>query len=166
MPGFRRAAVPLFARGLSVALWLLAPGMAAAQTIPDAPAQLSVDAVVADLVTLSWEASATATPDSYLLEGGFAPGEVAGSQSVSNGATTTQVTLPPGVYFIRIYAVALGVRSAPRTRWRSRWAFWRRHPPPRPLPASPSVTAWRSRGASPPTGAVCPTACCSTSRGR
>lgn len=113
MSSFRRAAVPLFARGLSVALWLLAPGMTAAQTIPDAPAQLSVDAVVGGLVTLSWEASATAIPDSYLLEGGFAPGDVAGSQSVGNGATTTQVALPPGVYFVRAHAVALGVRSAP-----------------------------------------------------
>jgi transglutaminase-like putative cysteine protease len=96
----------------ALCLLTLGPGWARAQSAPDAPAQLSVDAVQGNVVTLSWEAPAGVTPDGYLLEGGFAPDHVAGSLALGNGATTTQVALPPGVYFIRTYAIEDGVRSA------------------------------------------------------
>ena len=65
-----------------------------------------------DVVSLSWDPPQARTPDGYVLEGGFAPGEAAGSLALGNGTTATQVALPPGVYFIRTYAVAHGIRSA------------------------------------------------------
>lgn len=88
------------------------PDVAAAQAPPEAPAQLSVDSVVRGVVSLSWDPPQAAPPDGYLLEGGFAPGEVAGSLALGNGTTATQVALPAGVYFIRTFAVKDGVRSA------------------------------------------------------
>lgn len=65
-----------------------------------------------NILTLSWEAPEGSTPDGYVLEGGFAPDDVAGSLALGNGATVAQITLPSGVYFIRTYAVEDGVRSA------------------------------------------------------
>lgn len=114
MSGVRRRFFGLVRRCGLAALCLLAlgPVSARAQSAPDAPAQLSVDAVLGNVVWLSWEAPAGPTPDGYVLEGGFAPNDVAGSLAVGNGATATQVALPPGVYFIRTYAVENGVRSA------------------------------------------------------
>ena len=111
---FRLNASALVACRATAALWLLvcAPPFAAAQPAPDAPAQLSVDSVLGNVVSLSWDPPQGAPPDGYLIEGGFAPDEVAGSLALGNGATTTQVALPPGVYFIRTFAVEGGVRSA------------------------------------------------------
>jgi transglutaminase-like putative cysteine protease len=85
---------------------------AIAQTTPDAPTQLSVDGVSNNLVTFSWEAPGGAPPDGIVLEGGFAPAGVAGSLALNGETTTTQIALPPGVYFVRAYAVDGGVRSA------------------------------------------------------
>lgn len=100
-------------RALAVLCLLgLVPAWALAQSAPEAPAQLSVDAVQGNVVTLSWEAPAGETPDGYVLEGGFAPDDVAGSLALGNGATVAHITLPSGVYFIRTYAVEDGVRSA------------------------------------------------------
>ena len=114
MSGVRLRFVDRLPRLVLAALCLLAlaPAGVRAQSSPDAPAQLSVDAVQGNLVTLSWAAPAGPTPDGYVLEGGFAPDEVAGSLALGNGATATQLTLPAGVYFIRTYAVENGVRSA------------------------------------------------------
>jgi Transglutaminase-like superfamily len=100
---------------LLTAGWVLvsAPTLAAAQVAPGAPAQLSVDGVLGNIVTLSWEPPPSAVPDGYVLEGGFAPAAVAGRLAVGNGTTTTEVALLPGVYFVRAYAVKDGVRSAP-----------------------------------------------------
>lgn len=96
----------------ALCLLALGPAWAGAQTAPEAPAQLSVDAVQGNVITLSWDAPAGPTPDGYVLEGGFAPDDVAGSLALGNGATNTQLFLPAGVYFIRTYAVENGVRSA------------------------------------------------------
>ncbi len=95
-------------------LCLLASGTAwtRAQSAPEAPAQLSVDAVQGHVVTLSWQAPEGSTLDGYVLEGGFAPNDVAGSLALGNGETVARITLPAGVYFIRSYAVEDGVRSA------------------------------------------------------
>jgi Transglutaminase-like superfamily len=115
MSGFRLRCVNRSSLRLLAVLCLLAPGSPAparAQTAPDAPAQLSVDEVLGNVVTLSWNAPVGPVPDGYVLEGGFAPDEVAGSLALGNGATTTQIALPSGVYFIRTYAVENGVRSA------------------------------------------------------
>lgn len=114
MSGVRFRFVPRAALCVLAVSGLLALGAvsAPAQTGPDAPAQLSVDTVQGNLVSLSWEAPEGPTPDGYLLEGGFAPNDVAGSLALGNGATSTQIALPPGVYFIRTYAVENGVRSA------------------------------------------------------
>lgn len=112
MPGLRVVGRVPLAVLAALCLLTLGPGWARAQSAPDAPAQLSVDAVQGNVVALSWEAPAGVTPDGYLLEGGFAPDHVAGSLALGNGATTTLVALPPGVYFIRTYAIEDGVRSA------------------------------------------------------
>ncbi len=114
MSGFRRRsnARPSFVVLAALCLLALGPARAGAQAAPEAPTQLSVDGVLGNVVALSWEAPAGPLPDGYVLEGGFAPAEVAGSLALGNGATAAQVALPPGVYFIRTYAVEDGVRSA------------------------------------------------------
>ncbi len=108
-PAPPRAATILAALGLLV----LGALPTAAQTVPGAPAQLSVDAVQGEVVTLRWNAPVGAPPDGYVLEGGLAPNQVAGSLALGSDASTAQVTLPPGRYFVRAYAVADGMRSAP-----------------------------------------------------
>jgi len=116
---------------LLAAWWVLvsAPASATAQVTPGAPAQLSVDGVLGNVVTLSWEPPQSAVPDGYLLEGGFAPAEVAGRLAVGSGTTTTEVALLPGVYYVRAHAVKDGVRSAPSNEVRVRVG----------LPAPPST---------------------------
>lgn len=113
MSGFRLRSGTRSPLRVLAALCLLAlgPESARAQSAPEPPAQLSVDSVLGHVVSLSWEAPAGPLPDGYVLEGGFAPAEVAGSLALGNGATAAQVALPPGVYFIRSYAVEHGVRS-------------------------------------------------------
>jgi transglutaminase-like putative cysteine protease len=114
MSAFRPHTVVLHACRVLAALCLIAsaPLVAAAQTVPEAPAQLSVDSVQGNVVSLSWDPPQSAPPDGYVLEGGFAPDEVAGSLALGNGTTATQLALPPGVYFLRTFAVENGVRSA------------------------------------------------------
>lgn len=115
MSDFWRKSVNRLSAAVLAAACLLAlgPAGARAQSAPEAPAQLSVDAVQGNVVALSWDdAPGGPIPDGYVLEGGFAPDEVAGSLALGNGATATQIALPPGVYFIRAYAVEGGVRSA------------------------------------------------------
>lgn len=96
----------------ALAMLASGPALAVAQSAPEAPAQLSVDSVQGQVVSLSWDPPQAAPPDGYLLEGGFGPDEVAGSLALGNGTTATQVALPPGVYFIRTFAIAHGMRSA------------------------------------------------------
>lgn len=109
---FSRAARSALRALAALCLLACGPALAGAQSAPEAPAQLSADAVQGHVVTLSWEAPEGSTPDGYVLEGGFAPDDVAGSLALGNGATVAQITLPTGVYFIRTYAVEDGVRSA------------------------------------------------------
>lgn len=112
-PEFRRAGGRLF--GLLAVLWLLggAPSLALGQTSPEAPEQLNVDDVSGNYVTLTWEAPADETPEAYVVEGGFAPDDVAGSLSLGPDVTSVTLPLPSGVYFIRTYAVVDGQRSQP-----------------------------------------------------
>lgn len=110
---FRRAGGRLF--GLLAALSLLggAPSLALGQSSPEAPEQLNVDDVSGNYVTLTWEAPANETPEAYVVEGGFAPDDVAGSLSLGPDVTSVTLPLPSGVYFIRTYAVVDGQRSEP-----------------------------------------------------
>lgn len=111
--GFNSLVLPACRAVTVLGMLLSAPASAASQTAPDAPVQLSVDAVRGNLVALRWDwPPQAAPPDGYVIEGGFAPGEVAGSLAVGNGTTTAELALPPGVYFIRTFAVEGGVRSA------------------------------------------------------
>jgi len=84
---------------------------ASAQEAPGSPAQLSVDSVRGSLVSLSWDPPDTVPPDVYVIEGGLEPGAVHGSLALGGDSTSVQVSLPPGVYFIRAFAVADGQRS-------------------------------------------------------
>lgn len=100
--------------GLLVTLSVLgAPSLALAQTLPDAPSQLSVDNVDGHFVTLTWDPPVNDRTDGYVVEGGFAPDSVAGSIGVGPDTTSVTVPLPSGVYFIRTYAVVEGQRSQP-----------------------------------------------------
>lgn len=112
-PKFRRAGGRLC--GLLAVLSLLggAPSLALGQTSPEAPEQLNVDDVSGNYVTLTWEAPANETPEAYVVEGGFAPDDVAGSLSLGPDVTSVTLPLPSGVYFIRTYAVVDGQRSQP-----------------------------------------------------
>jgi len=112
-PEFRRAGGRLI--GLLAMLSLLggAPSLALGQTSPEAPEQLNVDDVSGNYVTLTWDAPANETPEAYVVEGGFAPDEVAGSLSLGPDVTSVTLPLPSGVYFIRTYAVVDGQRSQP-----------------------------------------------------
>lgn len=109
---FRRAGSRLY--GLVAALVLLWGAMApaAGQTSSDAP-ELNVDDVTGNFVTLTWETPADMTPEAYVVEGGFAPDDVAGSVSLGPDATSVTLPLPSGVYFIRSYAIVEGQRSQP-----------------------------------------------------
>lgn len=112
-PEFRRAGGRLC--GLLAVLSLLggAPSLALGQTSPEAPEQLNVDDVSGNYVTLTWEPPASETPEAYVVEGGFAPDDVAGSLSLGPDVTSVTLPLPSGVYFIRTYAVVDGQRSQP-----------------------------------------------------
>lgn len=98
---------------LAVGALLLATAEPGAAQNPGAPVQFRAVRVAANTVTLAWQGASDTPPDGYVLEGGFAPGEAAGSLQTAGDTTTTDVTLPAGTYFIRAYAVTSGLRSAP-----------------------------------------------------
>ena len=101
--------------GLLVLMSLLggAPSLALGQNSPDAPERLNVEDVSGNYVTLTWEAPVNETPEAYVVEGGFAPDDVAGSLALGPDTTSVTVPLPSGVYYIRTYAVVDGQRSQP-----------------------------------------------------
>ncbi|MGE0361076.1 MAG: transglutaminase domain-containing protein [Vicinamibacterales bacterium] len=69
--------------------------------------------VVGRHVTLRWRAAVAEGPaDLYVLEGGFAPGQVLASLPVSANATSLTLTLAPGRYYARLHVVRSGVRGA------------------------------------------------------
>lgn len=98
---------------LAVLLSLSVTAGVAAEGAPDAPTRLAVSAMQGTVVSLTWDAPGTTTPDAYVLEGGLSPGEVLGSLPLSAASTSAQLSLAPGVYFVRVVALADGVRSAP-----------------------------------------------------
>lgn len=89
------------------------PIPSASMGAPDPPADLQVLAARGLTVTLAWQAAETGTaPTSYVIEGGFAPGEVLGSIPLAGAATAVTFDAPAGRFLVRVHAVAGGMRSA------------------------------------------------------
>lgn len=85
----------------------------ARQASPDPPRDLAVARVEGQAVTLSWaHASPDQPPDSYLVEGGFSPGETWASAALPGAATSATFVLADNVYFARVHAVHGGQRTA------------------------------------------------------
>lgn len=108
---------PLLATRLAAALVALlavlgAPTRAGAQP-PVEPPELRIEQVEDGAVTLSWNSPAEFSPEAYVVEGGFAPSDTAGSLTFGPDTTSVTVPLGRGEYFIRAYAVVDGRRSAP-----------------------------------------------------
>ncbi len=98
-----------------VPVWLvlgLASSTVAGQEPPAPPRDLSVVRVEGQAVTLSWtHASPGDSPDSYVVEGGFAPGETWASAALPGAAISATFMLADNVYFARVHAVHGGLRT-------------------------------------------------------
>ena len=83
-------------------------------TVPDAPTN-EIASVDRGVVTLGWVAPTTgATVTGYILQAGSAPGAADLSSHATGGVATTFVaTAPPGIYFVRVLAVAGPVVGPP-----------------------------------------------------
>lgn len=98
---------------------VLTAAVAAAQTAapgaadPTSPANLSVRADTGGLVTFVWSPPTVGTPQSYVVEGGILPGQTLVSLGTGRDSPTFTVQLQPGVYYVRVRAVAGGVTSPP-----------------------------------------------------
>lgn len=83
-------------------------------TVPDAPTHV-IASVDRGVVTISWMAPTTGAPvTGYILQAGSVPG-AADLSSLATGtvATTFVATAPPGIYFLRVLAVAGTVVGPP-----------------------------------------------------
>jgi hypothetical protein len=81
---------------------------------PHTPSGLVTTSVTGNLVTLEWSApSAGLVPATYVVEGGISPGEVLASLPTSSMAPRFTFVAPTGAFYVRVHAVAEGVRSGP-----------------------------------------------------
>jgi len=84
-----------------------------APTTVQPPAGLVVHRVSGHLVTLRWTPPALGPPPSeYLLEGGLAPGQVLASVPTGSSFPIYSFTAPSGAFYVRMYALGNGGRSA------------------------------------------------------
>jgi hypothetical protein len=75
----------------------------------DAPVALVAADVSGSTVTFTWVPPQVGlVPDGYLLEGGVAPGQVLAALPTPDAVPRLTVTAPPGVYFVRVRAIAVG----------------------------------------------------------
>jgi titin len=80
---------------------------------PDGPpTDLRVVATAGRTVTFAWTAPAGLVPTEYRVEGGVLPGETLASVPLSPAGTVATLSLPAGVFHVRIVAVASGLRLA------------------------------------------------------
>ena len=88
--------------------------MAIAGAGPDTPSGLVTTSVTGNLVTLEWEPpSAGLVPTTYVVEGGISPGEVLASLPTGSVAPRFTFVAPTGAFYVRVHAVADGLRSGP-----------------------------------------------------
>jgi hypothetical protein len=95
-------------------------GVASAKVIaiagagPDAPSGLITTSVTGNLVTLEWAPpSIGLVPTAYVVEGGTSPGEVLASLPTGSAAPRVTIEAPTRAFYVRVHAVAEGVRSGP-----------------------------------------------------
>jgi hypothetical protein len=102
--------------GRTLALWGLISSLAVpawARQEPPPPQDFSVKHVRGQEVTFEWAPSLPGgAPDTYLVEGGFAPGETWATATIGGTATTATFVLANGVYFARLRGVHAGVLTA------------------------------------------------------
>lgn len=112
--GARRHSWPLLAAlALSVGV-METPRLSGQVQPPDAPSALRVVARDVDHVTLAWDpAIGGPAAEDYVIEGGLEPGQVLGAVPVSGPQTTVDFDLPPGRFWLRVHALAAGLRSGP-----------------------------------------------------
>ena len=81
---------------------------------PQTPSGLVTTSVTGNLVTLEWAPpSAGLVPAAYVVEGGMSPGEVLASLPTGSAAPRFTFVAPTGAFYVRVHAVADGVRSGP-----------------------------------------------------
>jgi hypothetical protein len=86
----------------------------AAPTVLRAPSFFSLSGVSGNTATFTWLApSNSIAPTEYVLEGGIEPGQVLGTVPTGSTATIFSVTLPTGVFYVRLHSVAGTQRSGP-----------------------------------------------------
>ena len=86
---------------------------------PQPPTGLAVRRTGDGRVALRWTPPATGpVPTGYMLEGGYTPGEVLGQVPLGE-APEAELTLPDGVYYLRIRSIASGEVSEASTELRA-----------------------------------------------
>ena len=81
---------------------------------PQTPSGLVTTSVTGNLVTLEWAPpSAGLVPAAYVVEGGMSTGEVLASLPTGSAAPRFTFVAPTGAFYVRVHAVADGVRSGP-----------------------------------------------------
>ncbi len=81
--------------------------------MPLAPTALRIVSVEGNRVTLRWNAPGYGpSPTAFVLEGGVRPREVLASVVTDSTAPVYSFVAPPGSYFVRVYALSGGSRSA------------------------------------------------------
>ena len=79
---------------------------------PEAPRDLTVLSQSGARVTFGWSAPLTGpTPTAYVIEGSVWPGDVLASIPTSSPASTITLDAPTGAFYVRVHAVAEGLRS-------------------------------------------------------
>jgi hypothetical protein len=69
-----------------------------------APANFRTASIAGNTVTFAWDASPSPGITSYIIEGGTTPGSVLASLPTGSAATTTVLTVPTGIFFVRVKA--------------------------------------------------------------
>lgn len=78
------------------------------------PSSLRTASIVGNLVTLRWKPPVQGLPpNEYIVEGGVAPSQVLGSLPTGRTHPILTFTAPTGAFYVRVHAVAGGVKSGP-----------------------------------------------------
>jgi len=84
----------------------------AAQDAPGTPGELTVIAQYGRTVTLAWTPPLDGTPPvGYVIEAGTRPGETLVSLATPSDTPAMTVVAPPGVFFVRVHALAENARG-------------------------------------------------------
>ncbi len=80
---------------------------------PAAPSGFTATSIVGNTVTFAWTPGAgSVAPTGYVIEGGLTPGAVLGSISVPGTPTIFTASVPTGVFYVRLHALAGPQRGA------------------------------------------------------